>query len=188
MLTPDTGPNYSKFMREYTLTQFEGFHVLADEVIEAQVVNLSSVENDSIRDATELVTAYDLIYIFKCLFVDLILGFDDRDNSRSLFKEISWNKAFKVIEMELGFIRAAVLEKYRGLQVEFDQSILIWHIDTDLCYYSDWRDQDAIMPNGKLSKWQSQYALYLLVMCPFMLPMGLGMIRFRDTCADVTIF
>ena len=38
-----------------------GFHVLADEVIEDQVVNLSSVKNDSIRDATELVTAYDLI-------------------------------------------------------------------------------------------------------------------------------
>ena len=66
MLAPlDTGPNYSKFMRDYTLKQFEGFHVLADEVIESQVVNLSSVKNDSIRDATELVTAYDLIYIFK---------------------------------------------------------------------------------------------------------------------------
>ena len=54
--------------------------------------------------------------------------------------------------------RAAVLEKYShlgldwSLQVEFDQSILIWHIATDLCYYSDWRDQDAIMSNGKLSK------------------------------------
>ena len=90
--------------------------------------------------------------------------------------------------------RAAVLEKYShlgldwSLQVEFDQSILIWHIATDLCYYSDWRDQDAIMSNGKLSKWQSQCTLCLLVMCPFMLPMGLGMIKFRDTCAEVTQF
>ena len=25
-------------------------------------------------------------------------------------------------------------------------------------------------------------------MCPFMLPMGLGMIKFRDTCAEVTQF
>ena len=92
MLTPpDTGPNYSKFMREYTIKQFEGFHVSADEVIEAHVVNLYSVENDSIHDATELVTAYDydLIYIFIRLFVDLILGFDNRDDSQSLFKKIS---------------------------------------------------------------------------------------------------
>ena len=30
--------------------------------------------------------------------------FFDRENSKSLFKEISWDKAFKVIEMELGFM------------------------------------------------------------------------------------
>ncbi|KAK7828887.1 hypothetical protein CFP56_029855 [Quercus suber] len=53
--------------------------------------------------------------------------------------------------------RGAVLEKYShlgldwSLQVEFDQSVLIWHIATDLCYHSDWRDQDAIASNGKLS-------------------------------------
>ena len=75
------------------------------------MVNLSSVENDSIHDATELVTAYDLIYIFKRHFVDLILGFEDRDNSQSLFKKISWNKAFKVIEMKLGFMHNVLYTK-----------------------------------------------------------------------------
>lgn len=30
--------------------------------------------------------------------------------------------------------------------------------------------------------------LYLLVMCPFMLTMGPGMIRLRDTCAEITQF
>lgn len=89
-------------------------------MIDAQVVNLPSVENNSIRDATELVTAYDLFNIFKRFFVDLILGFDDRDNSQSLFKEISWDKAFKVIEMELGFMydvlytKATVIHSPRG--------------------------------------------------------------------------
>ena len=88
----------------------------------------------------------------------------------------------------------AALEKFNrrclnwSVEVEFDQSILIWHIATDLCYHSDWGDQDAIVSNGKLSKWQSQYTLYLLVTCPFMLPMGLGMIKFRDACAEVTQF
>ena len=377
MLTsPDPGPNYSKFMREYTLKQFEGFHVMADEVIEAKVVvvNLPPVENYPIRDAMELVYAYELFKTFKRIFVDLILGCDDRDTSQFLFQKISWDKAFKVIEIELGFMYdmlytkgkvihsrqgwwlrlisfsftsiafalfsvihnlkhsnidlvltflllsiaillevyafllllssdwtnlllskrstssvrrvitclqlpkqprwsnsmsqfnlfsfslkdkhtvfigiqkrlcidkflenynyttcekvpgelkklvfdhlkekferlknnskdaidirtmsscrgGEVLEKYRfgleSVQVEFDQSILIWHIATDLCYHSDWRDRVPVMPNGNWSKCLSQYMLYLLVRCPFMLPMGLGMIRFRDTCAEVTQF
>ena len=375
MLTsPDPGPNYSKFMREYNLKQFEGFYVIADEVIETQVGNVPSVENDSILDATELATAYDLFKTFKRLFVDLILGFDDRDHSQSLFEKISWNQAFKVIEMELGFMYDVLYTKgtvihstqgwclriisffftsitlalfllthklkhskidlvltflllsiaillevyafllllssdwtnlllskssvssirqvitclqlpkqprwsnsmsqfnlfgfslkdkhtvfigiqkrlcidkflenynyttcekvpdklkelvfdhlkvkfedlennskdanhirtlcsYRGgevlkknslglesVQVEFDQSILIWHIATDLCYHLDSRDQDPVTPNRDWSRKLSQYMLYLLVRCPFMLPMGLGLIRFRDTCAEVTQF
>ncbi|KAL4625301.1 hypothetical protein ACB092_05G015800 [Castanea dentata] len=308
MLTPpDPGPNYSKFMREYNMKQFEGYHVRAEEVIKAQVVNLPIANgNNSIRDAThELVTAYNL---FK---------------SQSLFKEISWDKAFKVIEMELGFMydvlytKAAVIHSpqgwclrliifsftiialglfsviqklkysiidlvltflllfnllsfslkekhtifcgiqkllridgviekhryttceevhedlkkfifdhlkekfnllketsndainirtlcsYRGdaalekfnrrclnwsVEVEFDQSILIWHIATDLCYHLDCRDQDNSMSKCELSKWLSQYMLYILVKCPLMLPRGIGMIRFRDTCAEITQF
>ena len=62
MLTPpDPGPNYYKFMREYNLKQFEGYHVRAEEVIGAQVVNLPTANgNNPIRDATELVTSYHL--------------------------------------------------------------------------------------------------------------------------------
>ncbi|KAK7828885.1 hypothetical protein CFP56_029859 [Quercus suber] len=345
MLTsPDPGPNYSKFMREYTVKQSEGFYVRADEVIEVQVEKPPS-ENETVDDAAELVIANDLFKSFKRLFVDLILGFDDRDNSQSLFGKFSWEEAFKVIEMELGFaydvlytkatviystkgwclrlisfsftsivlalfsviyknkysivdlvltflllaiailledkhrvfigiqkrlcidkflekynyttceevpdklkelvfahlekkfknlkknskdasdIRTLcscrggkVFEKYSNLgsvpgegidqtiptgdnrpkpdweilklsvQVEFDQSILIWHIATDLCYHSDCTDQDTSMSNRELSKWLSQYMLYILVRRPFMLPMGVGMIRFRDTCAEVTQF
>ena len=122
MLTPpDPGPNYSKFMREYNLKQFEGYHVRAEEVIGAQVVNLPTANgNNPIRDATELVTSYHLFKTFRLLFVDLILGLDDRENSQSLFKEISWDKAFKVIEMELGFMydvlytKAAVIHSPQG--------------------------------------------------------------------------
>ena len=107
MLTsPDPGPDYAKFMQEYTLKELEGFDVVADEVIEAQVtVNLNnSLENNTIPDAMELVAAYDLYQNFKRLLVNLILGFDDRHNSQSLFRDISFSKAFKVVEIELAFI------------------------------------------------------------------------------------
>ncbi|KAL0009787.1 hypothetical protein SO802_004895 [Lithocarpus litseifolius] len=122
LISPKPDPNYSKFMREYTLKRFEGFHVIASHVIETQVVNIPIplVENNSIPDATELVKAYDLFQIFKRLFVDLILCFDDRKKSQYFFKEISFDKAFKVIEIELGLIfdmlytKATIIHSFLG--------------------------------------------------------------------------
>ncbi|KAI3734489.1 hypothetical protein L6452_13959 [Arctium lappa] len=40
----------------------------------------------------------------------------------------------------------------------------------------------------RYSKQLADYILYILVMCPFMLPIGIGMIRFRDTCAQALVF
>ena len=373
---PDPGPNYYKFSREYTLKQSEGYHVTVEEIEDQSMIPF--IENEFIPDGAELVTAYDLLQIFKNLFADLILGFDDRNHSQSLFNKISSDKAFRMVEMELGFMydilytkatvihsshgwilhifslsstiialvvfsvpvidkhkystidlvltflllivailleayafflllssdwtrlwltkhattcigqaisfiqrpeqprwsnsmsqfnllsfslkdkqtifygiqkllridkmlennryttcetvtvdlkefifeylkekfdhlkrssndenvlrtlcsfRAGeVLEKFNhseldwSIQGQFDKIILIWHIATDLCYHLDWRDQEPAMSNVKFSNWLSQYMLYLLVICPSMLPMGIGMIRLQDTCAEVTRF
>ncbi|KAK7822907.1 uncharacterized protein LOC111984922 [Quercus suber] len=68
--------------------------------------------------------------------------------------------------------------------VEFDQSILIWHIATDLCYHSDGGENLA----AKWSKNLSDYMMYLLDMCPFLLPIGIGKIRFRDTSEEAKNF
>ncbi|XP_020534858.2 uncharacterized protein LOC105633651 [Jatropha curcas] len=102
---PDPGPNYSKFMEEFTLKQCEGFYVVADEVVEGQVtVDVSSMGDISFEGATELLKAHYLFKTFKRLFVDLILSFQDRDNSQSLFGQISCQDAFKIVEIELGFM------------------------------------------------------------------------------------
>ncbi|KAL2324970.1 hypothetical protein Fmac_024028 [Flemingia macrophylla] len=69
-------------------------------------------------------------------------------------------------------------------KVEFDQSLLLWHIATDLCYYSDGNCAD--IKDGQTSKGLSDYMLHLLVNCPFMLPSGIGEIRYVDTCAEVS--
>ncbi|KAK9280396.1 hypothetical protein L1049_014085 [Liquidambar formosana] len=75
-------------------------------------------------------------------------------------------------------------------KVEFDESLLLWHIATDLCYYSDLDEYpDANLGSKfKLGKLLSDYMSYLLIMCPFMLPKGIGQIRFRDTCAEAERF
>lgn len=83
---------------------------------------------------------------------------------------------------------------------EFDQSILLWHIATDLCYYSDLNDNSSNseldensnpvrhLISTEISKLLSGYMLHILVMCPFMLPNGIGQIRFQDTCAEAIEF
>ncbi|KAJ9701544.1 hypothetical protein PVL29_006767 [Vitis rotundifolia] len=73
---------------------------------------------------------------------------------------------------------------------EFDQSILIWHLATDLCYYTDLNKNSSPVKNSncKASKLLSDYMVYLLVKRPVMLPDGIGKIRFQDSCAEATRF
>lgn len=86
----------------------------------------------------------------------------------------------------------AVLEQHHLLDefewttnVEFDHSILIWHTATDLCYRTDvGQISEELTDNLLHSKQLADYMLYLLVMCPLMMPKGIGIIRFRDTCAE----
>ncbi|XP_023895547.2 uncharacterized protein LOC112007437 [Quercus suber] len=78
----------------------------------------------------------------------------------------------------------------QSVEEEFDQSILLWHIATNLCYYSDWNasPNSVEIQNCEESKLLSDYMLYLLVMRPFMLPNGIGQIRFQDTWAEAVEF
>uniref|UniRef100_A0A2N9H739 DUF4220 domain-containing protein n=1 Tax=Fagus sylvatica TaxID=28930 RepID=A0A2N9H739_FAGSY len=81
-----------------------------------------------------------------------------------------------------------------SVKLGFDQSILIWHLAT-LIYSkieSSKRKGDTSSnrddANIKISKCLSQYLLYLLVVHPNMLPIGIGHIRFQDIHADVGNF
>ncbi|KAJ1389980.1 hypothetical protein SESBI_37799 [Sesbania bispinosa] len=78
---------------------------------------------------------------------------------------------------------------------ELHQSILIWHIATDLCYYGVCDNiQEAHYyglvadPNINISKKLSDYMLYILVKQRQMLPVGTGLISFRDTCVETMKF
>ncbi|KAE8023679.1 hypothetical protein FH972_009351 [Carpinus fangiana] len=50
--------------------------------------------------------------------------------------------------------------------------------------YSSMSDGGKNLVAKESSKNLSNYMLHLSVMCPFMLPIGIGMIRFRDTCEE----
>ncbi|KAK4571244.1 hypothetical protein RGQ29_029876 [Quercus rubra] len=73
--------------------------------------------------------------------------------------------------------------------VEIYQRIVIWHIATDLCLYTD---SGANEPNNNLrrevSKDVSDYMMYILVMCPFVLSIGNAMVCFENACESIKNF
>ncbi|KAE9450634.1 hypothetical protein C3L33_17466, partial [Rhododendron williamsianum] len=79
-----------------------------------------------------------------------------------------------------------------SVEMEFHQSILIWHLATEICHRLDYISE----PNPESStsyfhnrgKCMSQYMLYLLVEHPNMLPIGMGQIKFRDLYSDLGDF
>ena len=89
----------------------------------------------------------------------------------------------------------------------FDQSILIWHLATEMCYFQGYIEPDEIKTivnnegkresqNERSAKglmrqrcnYLSRYMLYLLVRRPNMLPIGMGHIKFRDIYTEVGDF
>ncbi|TYG71682.1 hypothetical protein ES288_D05G417600v1 [Gossypium darwinii] len=75
-----------------------------------------------------------------------------------------------------------------SIDVEFDQSILIWHIATEICYNSGLQSDTENGQCREASLLISKYLIYLLVFYPLMLPSGIGLIRFRDTEAEARRF
>ncbi|KAG7943651.1 hypothetical protein I3843_15G052200 [Carya illinoinensis] len=88
--------------------------------------------------------------------------------------------------------------------VTFDESLLLWHIATELCYHGSeidhetkaQPDEQELGYNGSqvdhkfISKLISEYMLYFLVMKPTMMSdvASISDIRYRDTCAEAKRF
>lgn len=76
--------------------------------------------------------------------------------------------------------------------VDYDQSLLMWHIATELCY----QQKDTITEDEhhysyrEFSKIISDYMMYLLILQPGLMSevAGIGKIRFRDTMAEADKF
>ncbi|KAK8592853.1 hypothetical protein V6N13_043518 [Hibiscus sabdariffa] len=97
-------------------------------------------------------------------------------------------------DSELREMRCLKELKWSTTDVEFDHSLLLWHIATQLCYYEDVKRPQGsnslgnLEKHSKISQGLSEYMMYLLVTYPNMLPKGIGEIRFKDTCAEAKRF
>ena len=82
-----------------------------------------------------------------------------------------------------------IADRNGTINVEYYQSIIIWHIATDLCFDTD---SGVNEPRNdllrKVSKDVSDYVMYILVMCPFLLSTGDAKFSFKITGAMVTEF
>lgn len=109
---------------------------------------------------------------------------DDLDTA----KEISGARGDWVLRME-GWVE---LLPYIT-DVDYDESLLLFHIATELCYNDEipsWQSKPLPNKYRDFSKLLADYMIYLLVMQPTMMSevRGIGEIRFRDTCAEAKKF
>ncbi|KAK3220325.1 hypothetical protein Dsin_014295 [Dipteronia sinensis] len=93
-------------------------------------------------------------------------------------------KTKKLLERRGDYV---ITKKFSGesnwstVEVDFDHSLLAWHIATTLCYYYDHIPEFHLKP--EISKHLSDYMLYLLVFCPSMLSKGISFEnKYKDTC------
>ncbi|KAK3441727.1 hypothetical protein EUGRSUZ_B01784 [Eucalyptus grandis] len=95
---PNPGPKLVKFMEYLISERSKEYRGVGGGVFHLKPLNSHLNEE---RDA--LIVACELFFISKRLFADLIL--------RSFFRGISYKNAFKVIEMELGFMYDVLFTK-----------------------------------------------------------------------------
>ena len=72
--------------------------------------------------------------------------------------------------------------------MEIYRRIIVWHIATDLCFYTDSGAYESTNNLLEVSKDISDYMMYILVMCPFVLSTGNAILNFENTCSSIKDF
>ncbi|KAL9422974.1 hypothetical protein AB3S75_035122 [Citrus x aurantiifolia] len=97
------------FRDEYKVKNDEGYITTRRTVMASEVqlpVDFSVIVDcrKSLPYKEKLLTVYGYLQLTKCLFLDAGLSSRDRDSSKSVFRYLSSEDAFEVVEMELGLI------------------------------------------------------------------------------------
>ncbi|MED6119835.1 hypothetical protein PIB30_015354 [Stylosanthes scabra] len=105
----------------------------------------------------------------KVLMVEEMRGIDRERGLKPFNQRGEWS---------LG--RYGCLSEFKwSVKRDFDKSITIWHIATDICYYSDSQTNNAANPKTQMAKLLSNYMMYLLALRPHMLSMTTAKIIFQ---------
>ncbi|KAG7943593.1 hypothetical protein I3843_15G049600 [Carya illinoinensis] len=214
---PDPRPNYAKLlMGAFSSKKVARLPTTMSQTLDAKIKESKSAfysspprENEKLDGFEVVKYGYHFLNILKGLIVDFV-SYEDRYERKVFFYGRSPEDALKVLEVELNFIYEILYTKHFSTSfcwienVTFDESLLLWHIATELCYHENEVDHDKkAQPDEQervshgsqvdhkfISKSLSDYMLYLLVMKPTMMSAvaGIGDIRYRDTCAEAKRF
>ncbi|ESR37803.1 hypothetical protein CICLE_v10030292mg, partial [Citrus x clementina] len=99
MFTSTSSPRSSSSSRDIDLPT-----VMVSEVQLPVDLSVYVNSNSSISHKEKLLTAYGFLRLTKGLFLDAVLSSRDRDGSKTVFRYLSFQNAFQVIEMELGLL------------------------------------------------------------------------------------
>ncbi|KAM0952402.1 hypothetical protein DsansV1_C03g0036011 [Dioscorea sansibarensis] len=176
---PTSKPRWSNSMAQYSLISF----CLVDDEPSAfkTTLELMSMKDtwDKYRHTKYIPVTSELKeFIFEEIKGKASSAEDSKSYKRFSDYRGEWALQKKGYRKELGW----------SVEVELDESILLWHIATDLCYYSRENKQPEPVSNRLMSKALSDYMLYLLLVRPFMLTAGIGQVRYGDTCAEAKDF
>ncbi|KAK3220385.1 hypothetical protein Dsin_014355 [Dipteronia sinensis] len=111
-------------------------------------------------------------------------GEDAETNRRNM----QWRPPFTEFYSTIGIREKQPMTGYKNINEEFECSIIIWHIATEIWYYSDRYDykQNDFRLKCKMIKRVSRYMMYLLVERPSMLSAeNSEPINFRDIRKEV---
>ncbi|XP_050160339.1 uncharacterized protein LOC126633832 [Malus sylvestris] len=146
---PDPGPDYARYMDELRIKKREGFEVDIERVREAPTIGDISFTAPSIFPNTaNLQHANFFFHFFKRLFADLILSIHDILESQSFFQNRFYHEAFKVVEIELGFIydlfyTKAVLYTFNGAILRLISSVSVISVSATFLIIVEKQDYSA---------------------------------------------
>ncbi|KAL5757315.1 hypothetical protein ACOSP7_019926 [Xanthoceras sorbifolium] len=118
---------------QYLIKSDEGYIVGVDRLLKVDLpVDLSGFDKSSISDEDKLLAAYRLLNVTKRVFGEVGVSSTDRDVSQTIFRNITPQNAFEVVEIHLGmmydllYTKAPLSYTYAGLGLRIVTILLTW--------------------------------------------------------------
>ncbi|CAL5341873.1 unnamed protein product [Camellia sinensis] len=181
---PDPGPNYAQLMEEYSSNKEAQVPVRIEITKEPEKGSRTTDEEKNSQP--QVINEIEVVQEGMLLKGKALEAEDSK-----IAKEICSARGNWVLSQHLcphQEILASVSE-----EVEYDESLLLWHVATELCYFTGETDpncDEETKNKREICMILSEYMLYLLVIRPTMMSavLGIGQIRFQDTCVEAKKF